>query len=76
MLYSHIPTLKSIVREIASTRLTHLADDEIVKLFEERVDTNDDFFRLVSKRIDEIRDKDSKKGIPAPEGDLSSGSQK
>ena len=76
LILAHIPTLKSIVREIASNRLTHLADDEIVKLFEERIDTNEDFFRLVSKRIDEIRDKDSKKGIPAPDGDLSSGSQK
>jgi hypothetical protein len=76
LVLAHIPTLKSIIREIASNRVAHLADDEIVKLFEERINTNEDFFRLVSKRIGEIREKDSKKGIPAPEGDISSGSQK
>ena len=77
LILAHIPTLKSIVREVASNRVAHLTDDEIVNLFEQRAIGNEDFFRLVAKKIDEIRDKDRAKGVPEPEGGgISSGSKK
>lgn len=54
LIIAHIPTLKSIIREIASSRVAHLTDDEVVELFKERIDTNEDFFKLIKKKLDEI----------------------
>ncbi len=52
LVLAHIPTIKSIIREIAFNRVAHLADDEVVELFRERIEINDDFFKLVKKKID------------------------
>ena len=54
LIIAHIPTLKSIIREIASNRVAHLTDNEVVELFKERIDTNEDFFKLVKKRLDDL----------------------
>ena len=76
LILAHIPTLKSIVREVASGRVAHLTDDDIVILFEQRAIGNEDFFRLIAKKINEIGDKDRAKGIPEPEDGITSGSKK
>jgi hypothetical protein len=54
LIIAHIPTLKSIIREVASNRVAHLTDDEVVELFKERTEANEDFFKLIKKKLDEL----------------------
>lgn len=70
----NIPTVKSIIREVASNRVSYLTDDEVVELFEQRTYENEKFFIFINKKLKELEA--GSKSVSGIGNEISSGSKK